>query len=173
MLLVLCLAALASHTSAAENLKETVSLQGVVENVTSKGFYLNTGSETLFITSRGRWTYTLRGETQTYAWGVVASEDYLRAGDRVKVVATEEAKEGGALKATRIEDSTSGALLAEVKGRGEEAVKGKSDNEFNKFLKSQDLKIDVALAIVGGASFIAGFGVRDVIGGRRRHLQGR
>jgi len=169
-LLVFSLVVLASHSAAEENPKQTVSVQGVIENITSKGFYLNTGSETLFITSGGRWTYTLRGETQTYSWSVVASGNYLRVGDRVMVVATKDTKEGVTLTATRIEDSTSGALLAEAKGGEEEAPKGRS--ELDKFLKSQDLRVDVTLAIVGGASFIAGFGVRDAIARRRqRNLQ--
>src|SRR3989304_6850678 len=35
--------------------KEPYTVQGIIQNVTSKGLYLNTGSETILVNAGGRW----------------------------------------------------------------------------------------------------------------------
>ncbi|MBI2184283.1 MAG: hypothetical protein HYU39_04905 [Thaumarchaeota archaeon] len=158
---------LTSYAEIEDTQRQTESIQGVVQNITSKGLYLNTGSETLLISSGGRWSYAIRGETKTYSWGEIVSGSYIRIGDMVMVSALKDSKGGATPKATRIEDLTSGALLAEAKGGGEEKAPN-ATNDIEKFLKSQDTKLNVTLAIVGGTSFVVGFGARDILGRRKQ-----
>ncbi len=59
------------------------------------------------------------------------------------------------------------ALTPLVEAKGDQATSGPL-GDLGRFIRSQDIKTDVTIFVVGAVSVIAGFGARDVIARRRQ-----